>query len=191
MARTTEFEPNVALERAVDVFWDKGYSDTSMDDLIKCMGVARYGVYNTWGNKRELFLAALKKYMSQRIGTIRSVFGKPDAALPEIKGFFEKLLKQEKREQSGCFACNVSIELASNDQDVADLVRDMFVQISKEFRKALGNAVDQGELKTDINLNDLADYLANVMRNTAIMARSGFSRKEIAKNTRIALNVLN
>ena len=67
----------------------------------------------------------------------------------------------------------------------------MFVQISKEFRKALGNAVDQGELKTDINLNDLADYLANVMRNTAIMARSGFSRKELAKNTRIALNVLN
>ena len=57
MSRTTEFEPNVALEQAVDVFWDKGYFDTSMDDLIKSMGVARYGVYNTWGNKHELFLA--------------------------------------------------------------------------------------------------------------------------------------
>ncbi len=191
MARTTEFEPNVALERAVDVFWDKGYFDTSMDDLIKSMGVARYGVYNTWGNKRELFLAALKKYIDQRIGLMKGVLRKSDASIPEIKGFFKMLLKQPMDKHSGCFACNAAIELAPHDQDVADLIRDMFAQLAGEFRTALGNAVDKGELKTEFKLDDLADYLANIIRSTMVMTRSGYSRKKITNYMNIALNVLN
>ena len=191
MARTTEFEPNVALERAVDVFWDKGYFDTSMDDLIKSMGVARYGVYNTWGNKHELYLAALKKYFNQRVGMMQGALGSKDASIPEIKGFFEMLLSRPKGAHSGCFACNAAMELAPHDQDVADLIRDLFAQIAGVFRGALSNAVEKGELKTEHKINDLAEYLANILRSTAVMDRSGYSRKQISKYVNIALDVLN
>ena len=73
MTRTSEFEPNVALQRAVDVFWDKGYFDTSMVDLVNAMGVARYGLYGTWGNKRELFKAVLEKYDEQMINMMNDM----------------------------------------------------------------------------------------------------------------------
>jgi TetR/AcrR family transcriptional repressor of nem operon len=108
MPRATEFEPDQALDRAVQVFWEKGYFDASMDELINSMGVARYGVYNTWGNKRELYLAALRKYIDQRLGILRSFLGKPDASLPEIREFFAMLLKQPPGEHPGCFACNAA-----------------------------------------------------------------------------------
>ncbi len=55
MARTQEFDPNEALDRAVALFWKKGFFDSSMDDLVKATGVSRYGIYGTFGNKREFF----------------------------------------------------------------------------------------------------------------------------------------
>lgn len=190
MARTTEFEPDVALKSAMDVFWDKGYFDTSMDDLINEMGVARYGVYNTWGNKRDLYLAALKKYFSNRVAILNSVLGKPDASLPEIKAFFAMLMSQQSGKNSGCFACNAAIELAAHDEEVSQLVRKMFSKLANVFRKVLKNAKDKGELKTDLSINELAEYLANIIRTAAVMDRSGYSAKQIESHIKIALKVL-
>ena len=190
MARVTEFEPDQALDRAVEVFWDKGYFDSSMEDLINTMGVARYGVYNTWGNKRELYLAALRKYIDARLAILRSFVGKPDASLPEIKKFFEMLLKQPPGDHPGCFACNAAIELAPHDEDVAAMIHDMFKQAARAFHKALSNAVKKGELKTTHNLDDLAEYLANTIRTAAVMHRSGYSGAYIRKQVKIGLDVL-
>jgi TetR/AcrR family transcriptional repressor of nem operon len=190
MARVTEFEPDQALDRAVEVFWEKGFSDASMEDLINSMGVARYGVYNNWGNKRELYLAALKKYINQRLGILHRFLGKPGASLAEIKQFFELVLSQPPGDQPGCFACNAAIELAPHDTDVADLIRNMFAEAAREFRKALGNAQQKGELSTDYELDDLAEYLANTIRSAALMHRSGYSGEYIKRHVKIALGVL-
>ena len=62
MVRTRTFDPSAAITTAVDLFASKGYSDTSMDDIVKATGVSRYGIYGTFGNKRELFEQALDRY---------------------------------------------------------------------------------------------------------------------------------
>ncbi|MDH4316580.1 MAG: TetR/AcrR family transcriptional regulator, partial [Gammaproteobacteria bacterium] len=62
MVRSRAFDPEQALSRAVDLFSSRGYSETSMDDIVKATGVSRYGIYGTFGNKRELFEQALERY---------------------------------------------------------------------------------------------------------------------------------
>ena len=191
MARSREFEPSDALERAVGVFWDKGYFDTSMDDLVKAMGVARYGVYGTWGNKRELFRAALQKYIDQRTRMVQGELHKPDASLAEIRGFFAHLIDRNQSEHLGCLVCNAAIEVAPHDEEVAVMVREMFAQLAAVFRKALGNAVANDELSTKHDLDGLADYLAGIIRGAAVMPRAGYTRKAVQSYLDIALSVLN
>ena len=65
MVRTREFDPTAALDGAMQVFAARGYSNTSIDDVVKATGVSRYGLYGTFGNKRELFEQALEKYTEQ------------------------------------------------------------------------------------------------------------------------------
>ena len=62
MVRTRTFDPSSALSSAVELFSSKGYSDTSMEDIVQATGVSRYGLYGTFGNKRELFEQALDSY---------------------------------------------------------------------------------------------------------------------------------
>ena len=190
MARTQEFDANEALDRAVGVFWDKGYFDTSMDDLVEAMGVARYGVYGTWGNKRELFLAVLRKYVDQRIVMAQGTLGEADASLPEIRAFFAGVLERSSEKYPGCLICNAAAELAPHDKEVAGLVRQLFDQLSAGMKGALENAVRNGELETDRDLGELADYLAGILRGAALAHSAGYSRAHIESEMNIALSVL-
>ncbi|MDX1556528.1 MAG: helix-turn-helix domain-containing protein, partial [Xanthomonadales bacterium] len=85
MVRTREFDPATALSKAVELFSAKGYSDTSMDDIVRATGVSRYGIYGTFGNKRELFEEALEKYADSmgRKSYLRLL--EPDASLDHIR----------------------------------------------------------------------------------------------------------
>ena len=62
MNRARTFDPMTALGQVVDLFASKGYSETSMEDIVQATGVSRYGLYGTFGNKRELFEQALEQY---------------------------------------------------------------------------------------------------------------------------------
>jgi hypothetical protein len=77
-----------------------------------------------------------------------------------------------------------------HDEEVAGLIQDMFQQAAREFRNALGNAVEKGELSTRHDLDDLAEYLANTIRSGAVMHRSGYSGDYIRKHMQIALDFL-
>jgi len=191
MTRTSEFEPNVALQRAVDLFWDKGYFDTSMVDLVNAMGVARYGLYGTWGNKHELFKAVLEKYAEQQINMMKGDLHGPDGSLPEILQFFKHRIDMyEDNKQLGCLVCNTAIEIAPHDEEVAELLRKIFARLTGIFRKALGNAVEKGELSTTHDLDALAEYLTGIMRSIAVMSRTGYTRKDVQNHLKIALSVL-
>jgi TetR/AcrR family transcriptional repressor of nem operon len=93
MVRTRQFDPSTALSRAVDTFAAKGYSETSMEDLVQATGVSRYGIYGTFGNKRELFEQALERYADSmgRQSYLRLL--EPDAGLVDIRKLFEERIE--------------------------------------------------------------------------------------------------
>ena len=93
MARPREFDPQAALQTAIQVFWEKGYADTSVGEIVKRSGVAKYGIYGTFGNKEELFKKVLTQYASDRHQDIQAPIRQPGASLPEMRQFFAEAAK--------------------------------------------------------------------------------------------------
>jgi TetR/AcrR family transcriptional repressor of nem operon len=116
MARPREFDPKQALQTAIEVFWEKGYFDASVDEVVKRSGVAKYGIYGTFGNKRELFIQALNQYARDRRHDIQRPIHRPDASLPQIQEFFKnapRMVTIRDNDRRGCLLCNTGVELGA------------------------------------------------------------------------------
>lgn len=192
MPRHREFDPNEALETAIALFWEKGYYDTSVDEVVKRSGVAKYGIYGTFGTKQELFKKALAQYASDRHKDIQRPIRKPEAALPEVLAFFRgapKLMTQETYPR-GCLICNTGIELGLRDPEIRDFVKDFFRETAKVMERCLARAVDKGQLAKSTDVASLATYLVTEFRASLMLARSGHSRRDIQRHLDVALRVL-
>ena len=91
MPRSKDFEPAQALDRAMDLFWRRGYAETALDDLVRHTGASRYGLYATFGDKRDLFLAVLERYSQAVMDPMIGALEDPRASVREIRGFFDRL----------------------------------------------------------------------------------------------------
>lgn len=182
MARLREFDPKEALDKAMMVFWQKGYLDTSIDDLVEATGVSRYGLYGEFGNKREFFMACLDHYQDTAIKGLFACIAKPDAGLTEIRQYFA--LVQEVYLQPfgkrGCLMCNTATEVAPSDMEVSTKIRGAIERITLGFTRALENAKARGELSSETDARQTADFLAGVLLGASVMARSGASNQMIA-----------
>jgi len=181
MVRTRAFDPSDALNRAVELFSSKGYAETSMDDIVNATGVSRYGLYGTFGNKRELFEQALERY-ADAMG--REAFLKllePDASLGHIRAIFEERLDAmcESGRNSGCMLCHTAMELAPHDVEIQGVLQRFLKRMSKAFTVGLDTAKANGEVRSDLDTKVAGDFLTGSIFGLAVLARSGFSRERL------------
>lgn len=192
MARPREFDPDDVLKTAVDVFWEKGYHNGSVDEVVKRSGVAKYGIYGTFGTKRELFFKVLTRFAADRHQDIQRPIRKSDASLPEILAFFKavpKLITPDKRPH-GCLITNTGVELGSKDPEIRDFVMEFFRDTGQALKRCLVRAVEKGELETTIDITELATYLSTEFRTALMLAVSGYSRRDIQRHLNVAMQVL-
>ena len=192
MVRTREFDPTTALNRAMDVFASRGYSNTSMDDVVKATGVSRYGLYGTFGNKRELFEQALERY-AESMG--RSSFLKllePDATLDDIRTAFVERVDNmcEGLEGKGCLLTYTAMELAPRDSEIRDVLHRFMQRMSKAFSIGLEHARDKGEVKADLELKKAGEYLTGAFFGMTVMGRSGFDKEALLSYVDSVLDTL-
>ncbi len=192
MARPREFDPNDVLKTAVDLFWEKGYHNGSVDEVVKRSGVAKYGIYGTFGTKRELFLKALAQFAADRHQDIQRPIRKPDASLPEILAFFKYApkLMTPKNDPHGCLITNTGIELGLKDPEIRDFVMEFFRDTTEVLNRCRTRAVEKGELETPNDIAELATYLATEFRTALMLAASGYSRRDIQRHLSVAIRVL-
>ena len=192
MARPREFDPSDVLKTAVDVFWEKGYHIGSVDEVVKRSGVAKYGIYGTFGSKRELFIKALTQFAADRHRDIQSPIRRPDASLPEILAFFEDAPKRMTPQNNphGCLITNTGIELGLRDPEIRDFVMNFFRDTAEVLQACITRAVDKGELEAPNNIAELAIYLATEFRTALMLAASGYSRRDIRRHLNVATRVL-
>ncbi|RLA14290.1 MAG: TetR family transcriptional regulator [Gammaproteobacteria bacterium] len=192
MPRQREFDPNEALQTAIELFWEKGYYDSSVDEVVKRSGVAKYGIYGTFGTKRELFMKALNQYAGDRHRDIQRPIRNPDASLPEIRAFFRQapgMLTQENTRR-GCLICNTGVELGNRDAEINAFVNDFFSDIARVMQGCLERSIVKGQIAAPEDVAGLATYLATEFRTALMLAASGVSRRQIEKHLGIALRVL-
>lgn len=174
MARPREFEPNEALNRAMVLFWEKGYEETSMADLVQATGVSRYGFYSEFGDKHDLFLKCLDHYASTAIDMALSPMERSDASLAQIRAYFDQFLTAVPNGETpmGCLIGNTAISALVWDEAITNRIERHYRRMRAAFLNALQNAVQQGKLAANEDTEALADYLVGVANGYLAAVRS-------------------
>jgi TetR/AcrR family transcriptional repressor of nem operon len=161
MARPREFDADVALERAMDLLWTKGYEATSLDDLCEATGLSRSSFYATFGSKRNLLLRSVDRYVERRTPNIAAILAQPlpvcDAFADLLKQFIDQIVAGTGRR--GCFLGNCAAELPRSDRAALAQVRQGLGRTEAIFREALARAKVRGELQPKADVDALARFL--------------------------------
>lgn len=178
MARTREFDPSAALACAVDMFATKGYSDTSMEDLVRATGVSRYGIYGTFGNKREFFEQALELYADQMGRQAFLRLFEADASLDHIRDIFTERIRVAcaAGRAKSCLFVHTAMQLAPQDTELQAVLQSWVKRMAKAFSKGLASAKERGEVREDLDVRSAGIYLTTMVLGLAVMARMGFPR---------------
>ena len=181
MARSSTFDPSAALETAVSLFAAKGYSQTSMEELVQATGVSRYGLYGTFGSKRELFEQALDRY-ADRMGKqsfLRLL--EPDASIEHIRRIFKDRVADlcDSEQRKGCLFIHTAMGLAPQDEDLHEVLQKFMQRIAKLFAIGLESAKARGEVRADLDAQAAGEFLTSQMFGLAVLGRTGFSRKTL------------
>jgi TetR/AcrR family transcriptional regulator, transcriptional repressor for nem operon len=192
MARTKEFEPDRALESAMDLFWRRGYEATSVQDLLEEMCIGRGSMYGTFGDKRELFLAALDRFEALRVSRADEILASSPSAMEGIRRLFETtiegLVSYEPRR--GCLLANTAVELAPHDAEVAARISRYVRRTEEALEKALVRGRAEGEIPADKNARALARFLVSTLHGVRVLARAGADRAVLDDSVRTALEAL-
>jgi AcrR family transcriptional regulator len=186
--RPRAFDVEKALDRALEVFWRKGYEGASLLDLTRAMGINRPSLYAAFGSKEGLFRKALDRYAEGPAAYVRAALNAPTArAVAErLLGGSVDLLT-DRRNPRGCLlvqgalACGEAAE--SVRRELAARRASGEVAVRQRFERALAD----GDLPADSDPADLARYVVTVMRGMAVQAAGGAGREELRRVAEMAL----
>ncbi|MGW3631040.1 TetR/AcrR family transcriptional regulator [Streptomyces sp. NPDC005122] len=193
MARTKEFDPDAALQSALELFWRRGYEATSMADLVEHLGVGRASIYATFGNKHDLYLKALDRYQQARNPHLLRELSQPGPALPAVRAVVRRFATEAstgERRLSGCFVTNTATELAPHDTDAARRVEHNWDHLETLLHAALVRAGAQGELPAGRDPLALARMLLVLMQGLRVVGKASTDPARVQDAAEQALTLL-
>jgi TetR/AcrR family transcriptional repressor of nem operon len=161
MARPIEFDREEVLKKAIGVFWQKGYSGTSIKNLVEATGLQPGSIYSAFGDKRGLFLAAIDGYFEDMKRMIFSMLHTDQAAIIRIETFFNRLVSDSVTDEhrKGCFLVNTLLEIPVHDQEINSRLQAMFGLVENELRGVLKEHIASGEFAIKQSPEELARFL--------------------------------
>lgn len=192
VARTKAFDREEALQKAMYAFWRRGYEATSMQDLVDAMGINRQSLYDTFGDKHELYLEALERYRCGEGAAALVALEEPKPLRQRLEKMFEIMIEEavNDKDRKGCFIANATLELANQDKTVYAFVEKNFENSVKKFEQVLSVAKAKGELGADKNVKALAVFIVNTIGGLRVTAKASPDRavlKSIVRTTLAAL----
>lgn len=173
MARPREFDPDAALERAMHVFWAKGYEATSLDDLCAATGLSRSSLYAAFGGKHDLLLRSLDRYSDRgaaRFAAMLAVRPIRTALRKILDEFISQIVAGPGRR--GCFIGNCVAELARDDREALARVRASLARNETLFREALTGAKQRGEIAPQADPAALARFLTSGFQGLRLVGKA-------------------
>jgi AcrR family transcriptional regulator len=188
--RPREFDAEKALDRALKVFWRKGYEGASLPDLTKAMGINRPSLYAAFGNKEALFRKVIDRYVEGPAAYVREA-----AAEPTARAVAERLLGgavdlvTDPRNPRGCLMVQGALACGGAAESVRRELAARRAASEAAVRRRLERARADGDLPADSDPADLARYLMTVVRGMSVQAAGGASREELRRVAELALHV--
>lgn len=192
MGRSKEFDPDTALDRALELFWERGYEATSMADLVEHLGVAKASLYATFGSKQEFFAKALRRYLDLTDPKIMAELSQPGPVLPAVRGLVRRFADDaaDDDRHRGCMVVNSAVELAGRDAGVARLVEAGWAHLETTLTSALLRAGAQGELAPGADPRALARFLLVFLQGVRVLGRAPDAGARLSDATRVAISLL-
>ena len=179
VARPKEFDPDEALERALERFWADGYEATSMQDLTAAMGVGRRSLYDTFGSKHELYLRALDRYGERN--ALVAPLARPGPVKPLLREVLASVCAEalQDAERRGCFFVNAAIERGARDGEVDRRTRAAFDAVREALATAVARGQSQGEIARGRDPEEVADFLLTVIQGLRVVGKAMPDRERL------------
>jgi TetR/AcrR family transcriptional repressor of nem operon len=191
MARPKEFDRETALKAAQRVFWAHGYEAASTEELLRAMGISRQSMYDTFGDKRRLYLEALQRYNADSLSNLLD--GLRAAASP-LKALEKALLTVASPPPEvrvlGCMGINAICEFGQSDPEVATLSQASGATLLSMFERVLREAKAKGELPAAADERAAAEFLSATLTGMKVSAKGGASIETLRNIARFAIRSL-
>lgn len=190
--RPLEFDPEVALDAAMTVFWQFGFEATALPDLLQAMGLSKSSFYNAFGSKHKLFEACLERFRGRQVARMREELSRSPSPLAFISEMLRLNAAEARQEgpRRGCLIMNTATEFAGRDPAVAGLVSTAARDFAGMFRQAVEKAQEQGEIPATADPDVLAHYLLTTMAGLRTMVKAGLPAEELEKVVALAVLAL-
>ena len=192
MVRTRGFDEQQALDGAMHLFWERGYTAASLDQLLDATDLSKSSFYETFGNKRELLLAAVRRYHKQFIDPLVEPLRRDDAGRAEIEGMLRGMVTHLLTDagQRGCLVNNCLVELGPHDETVRDAARAVRDRIEDAFAAAVASGQKNGSITSKERPRALGRFLVNTVSGMNVAAKWRPAKAALDDIVRVALRAL-
>ncbi len=171
-----DFDEDVVINRAMKVFWAKGYEATSITDLVEAMQINKGSLYNAFDSKKALFTRVLLKYdRENRQATLENLEALDNPALA-IATLFDALIDESKadKERKGCLLVNTALDLPNQPEEIQRMVSGALLDFERFFSRVLRLGQKRGDFAIDLDIKETAQWLVTQVVGLRVLARGAF-----------------
>lgn len=192
--RPRAYDPQTALQQALGVFWNTGYSGASLDSIASAAGMNRPSLYAAFGDKHALYIKALDQYWASAHAAMQAALNDSSLTLEQaLIAFYEGQLAiyfSGDGQPRGCFAIGTATTEAVEDPEIRNVLSRRLSQLDADLEARLQRAIESGELTGDVDSAARAMLASSLLHSISIRARAGKSREELAGQARDAVKVI-
>src|SRR5262245_18501024 len=192
MARPREFDPETVLDRAMMVFWSKGYEATSLSDLCDATELNRSSLYASFGDKHALFLETINRYGDRAVARVAAALARPGHIRDVLAAFYADMIDGivAGPGRTGCFLGNCAAEVVRHDRIAAPIVKRNMDRLEATFRDAFARARERGELPPSADIDALARFYLSSSQGLRLMGKAMADRRTLEDIATVALRCL-
>jgi len=191
--RPLEFNPDAALDAAMQLFWSRGYGATSMHDLLAGMGIGRSSFYQAFHSKHEVFVRAVDRYRDGLVAELRTQLAGSVSAMALLRGTLRSVADEARGGQPrhGCLVFNSAAEFGQVDAQVAARIAASIEAFTQVFADAVRQAQREGDIPPARDATLLGRHMVASMSGLRTLAKAGAEPRELAELAGLALSALN
>jgi len=191
MARPKQFDRQAALAKAIDVFRKYGYASASTEVLLEGIGIGRQSLYDTFGDKRRLYLEALRRYNAESVSAALEHVESAPTALNGIENLLlDYAIRKPAEHALGCMGINSICEFGTADPDVGEINRASGAELQTAFAKALRKAKAAGDVPESLQERDASQFILATLSGMKVHAKGGASVPTLKQIARFAIQSL-
>jgi TetR/AcrR family transcriptional regulator, transcriptional repressor for nem operon len=179
MARPREFDREQALDRAMRVFWEKGFAATSTDELLSAMNIGRQSLYNAFGDKRRIYLEALERYQTKTLSRHINNLDGPASPLAGLKALLLGLIPEEGDDPSGCMGVHAICEFGTDDPDLTAMRNRAGPALGRRLLVRIREGQESGELDARMEAREATAFVQMTMQGMQVACRAGMESKAL------------